>query len=86
MYALCYRPAMIQGIALGANSGGTLESVTHDAITVTSQYEDYFRQETGWSGLLYKCANANSTRTGLVRQNRTDCSRHPFDATRQNSK
>ena len=49
---------MIQGITLGANSGGTLESVTHDAITVTSQYEDYFRQETGWSGLLYKCANA----------------------------
>ena len=30
----------------------------HDAITVTSQYEEYFRQETGWSGLLYKCANA----------------------------
>jgi xanthine dehydrogenase YagR molybdenum-binding subunit len=30
----------------------------HDAITVTSQYEDYFRQETGWSGLLYTCANA----------------------------
>jgi xanthine dehydrogenase YagR molybdenum-binding subunit len=25
---------------------------------VTSQYEDYFRQETGWSGLLYTCANA----------------------------
>jgi xanthine dehydrogenase YagR molybdenum-binding subunit len=29
-----------------------------DAITVTSQYEDFFRQETGWSGLLYKSANA----------------------------
>ena len=25
---------------------------------MTSQYEDYFRQETGWSGLLYTCANA----------------------------
>jgi xanthine dehydrogenase YagR molybdenum-binding subunit len=25
---------------------------------VTSQYEDFFRQETGWSGLLYKSANA----------------------------
>ena len=58
MYALCYRPAMIQRIALGANSGGTLDAITHDAITVTSQYEDFFRQETGWSGLLYKCANA----------------------------
>jgi xanthine dehydrogenase YagR molybdenum-binding subunit len=58
MYALVYRPAMIQHIALGANAGGTLDAMTHDAITVTSQYEDYFRQETGWSGLLYKCAHA----------------------------
>jgi xanthine dehydrogenase YagR molybdenum-binding subunit len=58
MYALGYRPAMIQRIALGAKTGGTLDAITHDAITVTSQYEDYFRQETGWSGLLYTCANA----------------------------
>ena len=58
MYALGYRPAMIQRIALGASAGGTLDAITHGAITVTSQYEDYFRQETGWSGLLYKCANA----------------------------
>jgi xanthine dehydrogenase YagR molybdenum-binding subunit len=58
MYVLGYRPAMIQRIALGANTGGTLDAITHDAITVTSQYEDYYRQETGWSGLLYKSANA----------------------------
>src|SRR5207344_2399809 len=25
----------------------------------TSQYEDFYRQETGWSGLLYKSANAS---------------------------
>jgi xanthine dehydrogenase YagR molybdenum-binding subunit len=58
MYVLGYRPAMIQRIELGANTGGTLDAITHDAITVTSQYEDFFRQETGWSGLLYKSANA----------------------------
>jgi xanthine dehydrogenase YagR molybdenum-binding subunit len=58
MYALGYRPAMIQRIALGANSGGTLDAITHDAVTVTSQYENFYRQETGWSGLLYKSANA----------------------------
>jgi xanthine dehydrogenase YagR molybdenum-binding subunit len=58
MYGLGYRPAMIQRIALGANTGGTLDAITHDAVTVTSQYEDFYRQETGWSGLLYKCANA----------------------------
>ena len=61
MYGLGYRPAMIQRIELGANAAGTLEAITHDAITVTSQYEDFYRQETGWSGLLYKCAHANYT-------------------------
>ena len=58
MYVLGYRPAMIQRIAIGANAGGTLDVITHDAVTVTSQYEDFHRQETGWSGLLYKSANA----------------------------
>jgi xanthine dehydrogenase YagR molybdenum-binding subunit len=47
MYGLGYRPAMIQHIALGANASGTLNAITHDAITVTSQYEDFYRQETG---------------------------------------
>jgi xanthine dehydrogenase YagR molybdenum-binding subunit len=59
MYGLGYRPAMIQQIELGANPGGTLDAITHDAITVTSQYEDFHRRETGWSGLLYQCANAS---------------------------
>ena len=58
MYALGYRPAMIQRIALGANTGATLDAITHDAVTVTSQYEDYNRQETGWSGVLYACGSA----------------------------
>ncbi len=61
MYALGYRPAMIQQIDLGANTSGTLDAITHDAITVTSQYEDFHRQETGWSGLLYKRASARHT-------------------------
>jgi xanthine dehydrogenase YagR molybdenum-binding subunit len=58
MYALGYRPATMQRIAIGASKRGTLDAITHDAITVTSQNEEYFRQETGWSGLLYRCANA----------------------------
>jgi xanthine dehydrogenase YagR molybdenum-binding subunit len=58
MYVTGYRPSMIQRIALGANAGGKLEAITHDALTVTSQYEEFYRQETGWSGLLYRCANA----------------------------
>ena len=59
MYALGYRPAMIQHIAIGATKEATLDAITHSAVTVTSQYEDYYRQETGWSGLLYTCANAS---------------------------
>src|SRR6266853_293252 len=58
MYGLGYRPAMIQHVAVASNAAGTLEAITHDAITVTSQYEDFHRQETGWSGLLYKCDHA----------------------------
>jgi xanthine dehydrogenase YagR molybdenum-binding subunit len=58
MYGLGYRPAMIQRIKLGATAGGTLDAITHEAITATSQYENFYRQETGWSGLLYACANA----------------------------
>jgi xanthine dehydrogenase YagR molybdenum-binding subunit len=59
MYVLGHRPAMIQRIAMGAKADGTLDAITHDAVTLTSQYEDYFRQETGWSGLLYTSANAH---------------------------
>jgi xanthine dehydrogenase YagR molybdenum-binding subunit len=57
MYQVGYRPAMIQRIQLGATRAGTLKAIIHDAVTVTSQYEDFYRQETGWSGMLYKCAN-----------------------------
>src|SRR4029077_19226826 len=53
-----HRPAMIQRIAMGAAADGTLEAITHDAVTLTSQFENYFRQETAWSGLLYTSAHA----------------------------
>ena len=58
MYALCYRPSSIERLALGATQGGTLDSISHEAIAVTSQYEDFSRNDTGWSGQLYKSANA----------------------------
>src|SRR5262249_17893742 len=61
MYGLGYRPAMIQQIELGAHAGRTLDAVTPQATMVTSQYEDFHRQETGWSGLLYKSAHAKYT-------------------------
>lgn len=48
MYALGYRPAMIQRIELGASADGRLDAVAQEALTVTSQYRIFHRQETGW--------------------------------------
>jgi xanthine dehydrogenase YagR molybdenum-binding subunit len=58
MYGLGYRPATIERLALGATTKGTLDAITHEAIAMTSRYEDFSRNDTGWSGLLYTCANA----------------------------
>jgi xanthine dehydrogenase YagR molybdenum-binding subunit len=58
MYGLSYRPATIERLALGAKPGGTLDAVTHEAIAVTSSYEDFSRNDTGWSGQLYKSDHA----------------------------
>jgi xanthine dehydrogenase YagR molybdenum-binding subunit len=58
MYGLGYRPATIERLALGASSAGTLDAVTHEAIAVTSQFEEFSRNDTGWADLLYKSANA----------------------------
>jgi xanthine dehydrogenase YagR molybdenum-binding subunit len=58
MYGLGYRPASIERLALGASRDGTLDSISHEAIAVTSHLEDFSRNDTGWSALLYKSANA----------------------------
>jgi xanthine dehydrogenase YagR molybdenum-binding subunit len=58
-YGVGYRPATIEHLALGAKAGGTLDALSHEAIAVTSQYEEFSRNDTGWGDLLYKCANSN---------------------------
>jgi xanthine dehydrogenase YagR molybdenum-binding subunit len=57
MYTLGYRPGTIQRVALGAGGDGALDAITHDVVAMTSQHEDFARNDTGWSGALYKCAN-----------------------------
>jgi xanthine dehydrogenase YagR molybdenum-binding subunit len=57
MYALGYRPGTIEHLAIGANADGTLDAITHDAIATTSEYENFARNDVGWSAALYKCAN-----------------------------
>jgi xanthine dehydrogenase YagR molybdenum-binding subunit len=58
MYGLGYRPTTIERLALGAKPDGTLDAITHEAIAVTSQFEDFSRNDIGWATLLYECANA----------------------------
>ncbi len=59
MYRLGYRPASIERLQIGASKNGTLDAITHEAIAATSQYEEFSRNDTGWSAQLYKSANAN---------------------------
>ena len=59
MYALGYRPGTIERLAIGAAASGTLDSITHEAIAMTSRFESFGRNDTSWSGLLYRCDNAN---------------------------
>jgi xanthine dehydrogenase YagR molybdenum-binding subunit len=59
MYGLGHRPASIERLALGAKADGTLDAITHEVIAVTSQFEEFSRNDTGWAALLYKSANAS---------------------------
>jgi xanthine dehydrogenase YagR molybdenum-binding subunit len=61
MYGLGYRPATIERLALGAKRDGTLDALTHEAIAITSQYEDFSRNDTSWADGLYTCANTKYT-------------------------
>ncbi len=67
MYGLGYRPATIERLAIGAKADGTLDAISHEAIAATSQYEDFSRNDTGWSGQLYKSATANNAQAGAAR-------------------
>jgi xanthine dehydrogenase YagR molybdenum-binding subunit len=58
MYALGYRPATIERLAIGARRDGTLAALTHEAIAATSQYEAFSRNDTAWGGLLYTTPNS----------------------------
>jgi xanthine dehydrogenase YagR molybdenum-binding subunit len=54
MYGLGHRPASIERVSLGSRSDGTLDAVVHEAIAVTSQFESFSRNDTGWADLLYR--------------------------------
>jgi xanthine dehydrogenase YagR molybdenum-binding subunit len=57
MFSLCYRPIAWQRVALGAAEDGRLKAIVHEAISGTSQFEDYSEMIVPWSGVLYQCDN-----------------------------
>jgi xanthine dehydrogenase YagR molybdenum-binding subunit len=61
MYGLGYRPASIERVGLGAKKDGTLVSISHEAIAVTSKFEEFSRNDTAWADLLYASPNAKYT-------------------------
>src|SRR5215213_3375713 len=58
MYGLGHRPATIERVGLGARPDGTLDAVTHEATGITSRYDDFSRNDTGWAEQLYKSPNS----------------------------
>jgi xanthine dehydrogenase YagR molybdenum-binding subunit len=58
MFTLGYRPGTFEQLRLGAKAGGTLDAVIHEAVAMTSQYEEFARNDTGWAGALYKSPTA----------------------------
>jgi len=61
MFTFGYRPDTLQTLALGANEGGALQSIKHDAISGTSRFEDYQEVVVNWSTLLYHADNTELT-------------------------
>src|SRR6201987_3713842 len=59
MFSLGYRAANVHEITLGANQDGSLASFRHEAVSMTSRFEDFQRNFVNWSSLLYRCANAD---------------------------
>jgi xanthine dehydrogenase YagR molybdenum-binding subunit len=73
MFTLGYRAANVHQLALGASGDGNLASFRHDAVSTTSQFEDFQRDLVNWSSLLYKCANSELDRRLVKLDQNTPC-------------
>ena len=73
MFTLGYRAAIVQELALGADRGGSLASFRHEAVAMTSQFEDFQRSFVSWSSLLYRCANSELRQRLVKLDQNTPC-------------
>ena len=58
MFTIGYRAANVQELKLGADRNGSLASFRHDAVSMTSQFEDFQRSFVSWSSQLYRSPNS----------------------------
>ncbi len=61
MFTIVYRPYTAQTVSLGAAEDGTLQAMKHDAVAVTSTFEDHQENVVNWSGTLYRCPSVELT-------------------------
>jgi xanthine dehydrogenase YagR molybdenum-binding subunit len=73
MFTLGYRSANIHELAIAANRDGSLVSFWHDAIGMTSQFEDFQRDFVNWSSLLYRCADSELRQRLVKLDQNTPC-------------
>ncbi|MBS7254248.1 xanthine dehydrogenase family protein molybdopterin-binding subunit [Flavobacterium branchiicola] len=60
-----FRPYTIQKMGLGATKDGKLTGLTHEAVAMTSSYEDFMEGTVNMSRFIYDCSNV-STRYRIV--------------------
>ncbi|SCY92472.1 xanthine dehydrogenase YagR molybdenum-binding subunit [Flavobacterium anhuiense] len=60
-----FRPYTIQKMGLGATKDGKLTGLTHEAVAMTSSYEDFMEGTVNMSRFIYDCPNV-STRYRIV--------------------
>jgi xanthine dehydrogenase YagR molybdenum-binding subunit len=61
-----FRPYTIQKMGLGATKDGKLTGLTHEAVAMTSSYEDFMEGTVNMSRFIYNCDNV-STRYRIVK-------------------
>lgn len=57
MFTLGHRPATVQRVALGAARDGRLSALIHEAVSETSQFEDFADVIVNWAAQLYAAPN-----------------------------
>lgn len=57
MFTFTHRPETINTVLLGADKTGRLSALRHEAVAVTSRFEDYQEVVVNWSGILYDAEN-----------------------------